>query len=281
MRLSHDPMKISARFDDPNLVSRAGLVPVMSLAGRAGLHGLVRRHVRIESRAGVYPDLKVACLVAGMAAGAGSTGGMDLLRHGAMPELFAGVRSPSTLGSFLRSFTFGNVRQLEKAGRELLAELACRAPLLPGAQTLAFVDFDSAAAGLRAQEAGRGVRAYQDPGQDRAGPRAERAGGDHRYAAVSSGGRCHEAARRQRELRPRRRVVHRRGAGHGTGGRVHRHDRGAGRLGVLLRGVHRRLPPRRGVLLGHRPDGPRGQARHRHDRRRRVDAHQVPPRDLG
>ena len=113
MRLSHDPLKISASFDDPNLVSRAGLVPVMALAERAGLGGLVRRHVRITAKAGVYPDLKVACLVAGMAAGADSIDDMDLLRHGAMPDLFGGVRAPSTLGSFLRSFTWGNVRQLE------------------------------------------------------------------------------------------------------------------------------------------------------------------------
>jgi DDE family transposase len=143
VRLSHDPMRTHALFDDPNLVSRAGLVPVMSLAERAGLHGLVRRHVRIEARAGVHPELKVACLVAGMAAGADSIDDMDLLRHGAMPELFGGVRAPSMLGSFLRSFAFGNVRQLEKVSRELLAELACRAPLLPGAQTLAFAGFDS------------------------------------------------------------------------------------------------------------------------------------------
>jgi len=60
-----------------------------------------------------------------------------------MPELFGGVRAPSTLGSFLRSFTWGNVRQLEAAGRELLAELARQAPLLPGADVLAFVDIDS------------------------------------------------------------------------------------------------------------------------------------------
>jgi Transposase DDE domain group 1 len=68
---------------------------------------------------------------------------MDLLRHGAMPGLFGGVRAPSTLGSFLRSFTWGNVRQLEQVSRGLLAELARRVPLLPGAQTLAFVDVDS------------------------------------------------------------------------------------------------------------------------------------------
>jgi Transposase DDE domain group 1 len=143
MRLSHDPMKTRACFDDPNLVSRAGLVPVMALAERAGLHALVRRHVQITAKTGVYPEVKVACLVAGMAAGADSIDDMDLLRHGAMTDLFDGVRAPSTLGSFLRSFTWGNVRQLEKAGRELLAGLARLAPLLPAADQLAFVDIDS------------------------------------------------------------------------------------------------------------------------------------------
>ncbi len=143
MRLSHDPLRISASFDDPNLVSRAGLVPVMALAERAGLGALVRRHVTLRAKTGVYPEVKVGCLVAGMAAGADSIDGMGLLRHGAMPDLFGGVRAPSTLGSFLRSFTWGNVRQLEAAGRELLAELARQAPLLPGADVLAFVDIDS------------------------------------------------------------------------------------------------------------------------------------------
>ena len=143
MRLSHDPPKISACFDDPNLVSRAGLVPVMSLAERAGLAALARGHVRITDRRGVNAAAKIGCLVAGMTAGADSIDDMDVLRHGAMSELFEGVRAPSTLGSFLRSFTFGNVRQLEKVHRELLAELARRAPLLPGAGQLAFVDVDS------------------------------------------------------------------------------------------------------------------------------------------
>ncbi len=104
MRLLHDPLKISARFDDPNLVSRAGLIPVMSLAERAGLEALVRRHVTIAARTRVGGDLKIGCLVAGMAAGAESIDDMDVLRHGAMVRLF-GVRAPSTPGSFLRSFT--------------------------------------------------------------------------------------------------------------------------------------------------------------------------------
>ena len=78
-----------------------------------------------------------------MAAGADSIDDMDLLRHGAMDVLFGGVRAPSTLGSYLRSYTWGNVSQLEKAGREFLVALAGQAPLLPGADTLAFIDIDS------------------------------------------------------------------------------------------------------------------------------------------
>jgi Transposase DDE domain group 1 len=143
MQLSHDPIRTHASFDDPNLVSRAGLVPVMSLAERAGLQALARGHLTVAGPGGVNAEIKVGCLVAGMAAGADSIDDMDVLRHGAMGEVFAGVRAPSTLGSFLRSFTWGNVRQLEAAGGELLAELARRAPLLPGADMLAFVDIDS------------------------------------------------------------------------------------------------------------------------------------------
>src|SRR5215831_13936204 len=143
MRLCHDPLKTSARFDDPNLVSRAGLVPVMSLAERAGLLALARDHVGVAGPCGANAGVKVGCLVAGMVAGADSIDDLDVLRHGAMTAVFGGVRAPSTLGSFLRSFTWGNVLQLGKVSRELLAELARRADLLPGAGVLAFVDIDS------------------------------------------------------------------------------------------------------------------------------------------
>jgi Transposase DDE domain group 1 len=143
VRLLHDLAKIDASFDDPNLVSRAGLVPVMALAQRAGLMDLAGEHLRIGHRCGVNAQVKVGCLVAGMAGGADSIDDLDLLRHGAMPMLFGGIRAPSTLGSFLRSFTWGNVLQLGKVNRLMLAELARRAPLLPGRDTLAFVDVDS------------------------------------------------------------------------------------------------------------------------------------------
>ena len=143
MRLLHELAKIQATFDDPHLVSQAGLVPVMALAQRAALSELAAEHVRISRPCGVNAQVKIGCLVAGMVAGADSIEDLGVLRHGAMPVLFGGIRAPSTLGSFLRSFTWGNVLQLQKAHRQFLAELAARAPLLPGADVLAFVDIDS------------------------------------------------------------------------------------------------------------------------------------------
>ena len=143
MRLLHAPARTHASFDDANLVSRAGLVPVMALARRCGLADLAATHVKIGRPAGMNAAVKVGCLVAGMAAGAERIDDMDVLRHGAMGGLFGGVRAPSTLGSFLRSFTWGNARQLQKVHLEFLAELARRTPLLPGSDVLAFIYIDS------------------------------------------------------------------------------------------------------------------------------------------
>src|SRR5215469_9769638 len=115
----------------------------MALAERAGQPDLVAEHVRAGGECGVNARLKVPCLVAGMAAGADSIDDVDVLRHGAMDSLFGGIRAPSTLGSHLRSYAWGIVAQLERAGRRFLAALAREAPLLPGAGVLAFIDIDS------------------------------------------------------------------------------------------------------------------------------------------
>src|SRR5262249_61868843 len=129
-RLLHELAKIDATFDERSLVSRAGLVPVMGVEQRAGLGELAGEHARIGHQCGVNPQVKVPGIVAGMAGGAGSIDDLDLLRHGAMSALFGGIRAPSTLGSFLRSFTWGNVLQLGKVDRLMLGELARRAALL-------------------------------------------------------------------------------------------------------------------------------------------------------
>ena len=146
-------------FDDPNLVSCAGLVPVLELGQRAGFQRLIAEHVKIDKPGGVNADLKVPALVAGMIAGADSIDDMALLRHGAMDRLFGGVRAPSTLGTFLRTFTFGHVRQLDAVASRLLINLNKEAPLLPGADQIAYVDIDDTVKptyGYAKEGAGRG-----------------------------------------------------------------------------------------------------------------------------
>ena len=142
MRLSHGLVKTRAVFDDPNLLPHAWPGPVAALAERAGLPGLLAG-VRPGGACGVNARAKVACLIAGMAAGADSIDDMDLLRDGAMETVFAGVRAPSTLGSHLRSYAWGNVRQLDAAHRGFLAALARDGRLLPGAEALTLIDVDS------------------------------------------------------------------------------------------------------------------------------------------
>jgi hypothetical protein len=141
--LLHGGRGVDAVFDDANLVSCAGLVPVMRLAEQVDLDGLVAGRVHPDLSTGSNPGGKVAAIVAAMAAGADSIEDLDVLRHGGMGRLFGGVYAPSTLGSFLRFFTWGHSLQLEAAARDLLAALAARTPLLPGAATLAYVDVDS------------------------------------------------------------------------------------------------------------------------------------------
>jgi hypothetical protein len=99
---------------DPNLVSCAGLVPVMALADRCGLTTLLNRHVKIAAKGGANAATKILAIIAGMVCGADSITDLDLLRHGGMPRLFTAIRASSTLGSFLRLFRFGHVRQLSQ-----------------------------------------------------------------------------------------------------------------------------------------------------------------------
>jgi hypothetical protein len=139
VRLLHELAEIHASFDDPNLVSRAGLVPVMALAQRAGLAALAGERVAIADRCGVNPHLK-------------------------------GIRSRARRSAIPRS------------------------------------------------------------GQEPAGAGPERAGRHHQHAAGRPGDRCHPAARRQRELRPRGRVAGHRSGDHRPRHRVHRDGGGAGRL---------------------------------------------------
>jgi hypothetical protein len=143
VRLRHDAPVVRATFDDPNLVSCAGLEPVMRLARTVGLNAAVADRVHLPGDTGSNPAGKVATIVAGMLAGADSIDDLDITRHGGMRSLFTSVYAPSTIGSFLRTFTHGHVRQLQSAARDTLVALAQRVPLLDGADTLVFLDIDS------------------------------------------------------------------------------------------------------------------------------------------
>ena len=135
-------------FDEDNLVSSAGLVPVMTLAQQTGLTRLLSEKVQIvaprikSGSANLAP--KLATLVAGMCAGADCIDDIDLLRSGGMQTLFDGVYAPSTVGTLLREFTFGHARQLESVLRQHLVALCGRADLLPdAAKQPVFIDIDS------------------------------------------------------------------------------------------------------------------------------------------
>jgi hypothetical protein len=123
-------------------MSCAGLVPAVALAQRAGLVELAGRHLSVPGGAGVAAGAKVTGLVAGMVAGADSITGMDLLRHGGMGRLFDGVRAPSTLGTFLRAFAFGHVRQLDAVAARFLAGLARHAPIISVGEPVTYLDID-------------------------------------------------------------------------------------------------------------------------------------------
>lgn len=116
-------------------------MPALRLAESAGLYELLEK-VSVPSPNAV---VKTAGVVAGMLAGADSIEDLDLLRHGGMGRVFHGIRAPSTLGTFLRSFTHGHVQQLDQVNAAVLAGLSARVPgLLAGGGTggIAFVDVD-------------------------------------------------------------------------------------------------------------------------------------------
>lgn len=144
MQVSHVSRSTVASFDDPNLVSAAGLIPIVRLAEKAGLRSLADQWLSVPTDKGANAGLKVSSLVAGMVAGADSIDDMAVLRHGGMKKIFTSIYAPSTLGSFLRSFTFGHVRQLDAVASRFLVGLAAEAPIVPAPTDggLMFVDVD-------------------------------------------------------------------------------------------------------------------------------------------
>ena len=114
--------RIRVTFDEPTLVANAGLLLVATLAARLGIDQLVNETVRLRGRVGgALPGRKVLTLVHAICAGASHIDHANVLRAGATGSVLGHrVMAPSTLGTFLRSFTFGHVRQLEAVIAEVL-----------------------------------------------------------------------------------------------------------------------------------------------------------------
>ncbi len=121
---------VGVAFDDARAVSDAGIVLVATLAARLGIEALAERFVRLGDRVGAANAArKVMTLIYAMVLGADCIDDCDLLRSGRLAALLGRVAAPSTLGTFLRAFTFGHVRQLDR----LLAETLSLAPQGPSA----------------------------------------------------------------------------------------------------------------------------------------------------
>jgi hypothetical protein len=114
--VSHSVDRVRATFDDPNLVADAGLILPATLIVRLGLEPLINATVRLVDRVGgARPGRKVLTLVATILAGGSHIDHANRLRAGSTQKVLPfRVMAPSTLGTFLRAFTFGHVRQLDR-----------------------------------------------------------------------------------------------------------------------------------------------------------------------
>jgi hypothetical protein len=134
--------RVEVAFDDRRAVSDAGVVLVATLAGRLGIGALADRLVNLGRVAGAAnPGRKVLTLIYAMVLGADCIDDCEILRSGRLSALVGRVAAPSTIGTFLRAFTFGHVRQLDRLLAEALTR-AWRAGAGPGDERLV-VDVDS------------------------------------------------------------------------------------------------------------------------------------------
>ena len=131
-RVLHDLDRVEVSFDDPNLVANAGLLLTATLASRLDLEALINDTVDLGDRVGAaLPGRKVLTLTHAMIAGATHIDHADMLRSGSTSAVLGHrVMAPSTIGTFLRAFTFGHVRQLEAVNGHAL-ERAWTAGVVP------------------------------------------------------------------------------------------------------------------------------------------------------
>ena len=259
------PDRIRVSFDGHRLVANAGLLLPASLALRPGLGELVDRHVDLGDAPGrANPGDKLMTLVASALAGGDCIDNAEALRSGSTGRVLGCVvKEPSTLGTFLRSFRWGHVRQLDRVSRELPARAwAASGGLGDGSLT---IDLDSTICetyGLGKE----GARRHGYTGQR----------GYHPLLAVAAvTGEVLMARLREGRVqhRPRRRPLPAGDAGPRALCRGQGSTHGAGRQ-RLLHPFHRRRLPQDGCpLLHHRAPAPEPAKSHRGHTREGMEAH--------
>ena len=158
------PDRIRVSFDDHRLVANAGLLLPATLAQHLGLRELVDHHLDLGGAPGrANTGDKMLTLVASALAGGDCIDDADALRAGGTARTLGGtVKAPSTLGTFLRSFRWGHVRQLDRVSRELLAR-AWQAGAGPGDGPLT-IDLDSTICETYGLARGTSSRLYRQAG---------------------------------------------------------------------------------------------------------------------
>ena len=143
MSSSHSPAGLGVAFDDDHAVANAGLLLPATLAERLGVEAVIDQLVDLGDRPGHHrPGRKVLTLLHALVVGGDCISDADLLRTGSTAAVLGHrVMPPSTLGTFLRSFTFGHIRQLDQAAEQLLGR-AWAAGAGPGTQPMT-IDVDS------------------------------------------------------------------------------------------------------------------------------------------
>jgi len=143
MRSSHTLDRLDVAFDGTQLVADAGLLLPATLAAHLGLRKLVDEHLDLGARPGhLNRGDKILTLVMSALAGGDCIDDTDALRAGGTERVLGfTVKAASTLGTFLRSFRWGHVRQLDRVSRELLAR-AWAGGAGPGSEPLT-IDLDS------------------------------------------------------------------------------------------------------------------------------------------
>ena len=263
----NDPDRIQVAFDDHRLVSNAGLLLPVTLAHHLGLGELVDHHVDLGDAPGrANAGDKLLTLVASALAGGDCIDDADALRAGRTERaLGCKVKAPSTLGTFLRSFRWGHIRQLDRVSREDAGpSLVCW-----GRTRLWTVDHRPGLHRLRDLWAGQGGCAA---------PQLRRPAG--LSPAVGRGRRNRRRADGTAAPGPSQHGAGRRPLPAGDGGagalrRSHRTAHRAGRPRLLHPRHRRRLPREARPLLHHRPPAPPTTQHHRGHTQDGVDAHPI------